>query len=253
MSNRLKLLVIEDNKGHQKSMQLVLDKYKDSIHSVVYASNSVEAFHFLENQYFNAIITDFDLNEKASGVDFLRTIHEKGIRVPSLLLTINDNLVNAVLLKKYGCVDVVSKFGYAETGALDKAISLLKRRALYCDFETAGGFFVPAMSEGTFRQIPYFEVIMIESKMRGAIIYTDSEEVRTEGGLSEFEKYLSDRNFARCGRSHLANLEKVESFDGKKLFLKPNIHNLNTIAISTKKAIQDDIQAQWDRYRALHG
>ncbi len=35
--------------------------------------------------------------------------------------------------------------------------------------ETAGGFFVPAMSEGTFRQIPYFEVIMIKSKMREVI------------------------------------------------------------------------------------
>ncbi|AYB39713.1 LytR/AlgR family response regulator transcription factor [Brevibacillus laterosporus] len=239
----LDILVLEENKGHQNLIKKILSKYT-FVRKMEFSSNVGEAVHFLRNDFFNAIITEYKfIQENLSGLDFLRYIKEEQFNIPSIILTGAENEIDSTEALGYGCISVVSKFGYHEDGTLEHALNELRKRALYRSFENKGGLYVPATVDGTFKQIPFVEIILIEAKVRGRTIYTDTDSVKTDNYLKEYEGFLAPYYFGKVSRNHLVNLARIKEFDGKMIHFHRNIHNFNTLKVTEKS-----FDKYWEKY-----
>ncbi|QOS97588.1 response regulator [Brevibacterium sp. JNUCC-42] len=240
----LDILVLEENKGHQNLIKKILSKYA-FIRKVEFSSSINEAMHFLRNDFFNTIVTEYKFgNEDLTGLDFLHGIKEEQFDIPSIILTGVEYEIDSTESLRCGCISVVSKFGYHEEGTLDNALKELRKRALYRSFENKGGFYVPATVDGTFKQIPLIEIILIEAKVRGRTIYTDTGSMKTDNYLKEYEGFLTPHFFGKVSRNHLVNLTRIQEFDGKTIYFKRNIHNFNSLKVTEKS-----FEEYWEKYQ----
>jgi DNA-binding LytR/AlgR family response regulator len=89
-------------------------------------------------------------------------------------------------------------------------VSKLKR---YIDNFGTG---IKASDESTTYMVRAGEILYIESVDKKTFIYTDKRVLSTESRLYELEEMLDSRDFFRCSKSVIINLNKVEK-------LKPEI------------------------------
>lgn len=69
------------------------------------------------------------------------------------------------------------------------------------------------------KKIPADEVQYIEVFAHDLHFYTDSEEIKIWGSLSEYEKKLEKAHFARCNVSYLVNLRYVKEIQGSEVLV----------------------------------
>lgn len=240
----LDILVLEDDKGHQRLIQNILSEY-DFVRKIHFASKMHEALHLLKHEFFNAIITDYYLDEQITGIDFLAAVRAEGLEIPSLILTGIEKLVDQKDAMQYGCFAVVSKLTYYQDGALDEVLDELKRRGKYVSFEHLKGIYVPANFDETFQMVRSPEIILIEATVgKGVTIYTESNAIKTALSVKDYGNYLAPWRFGKTSRSAVVNLIKVEAFDGNYVYLQRNIHNINSVKVKSKEFI-----TYWIKYK----
>ncbi|NRS51943.1 MULTISPECIES: response regulator transcription factor [Brevibacillus] len=244
--NGLHILVLEDNLGHRVLLETKLLALQQ-VKKVILATNIEEAFQIIQSDFINAIITDHRLENETTGLDFLRLIRESGHRIPSVILSGVEHEVNEKEAQKYGCIAVLGKvFVYDDTNTLIEAIEKLADRAIYRSFEILGGSYVPITTDGTIIMVPVKEVIYIGTKYGGTRIYTESEWYSTDTNIKKYQNYLYDSWFRRFARGNVINLSKVESFDGKFIYMKANIHDFTKF-----KVVEKDFVDGWKRFLSI--
>ena len=94
-----KLLVIDDNLDFLGFLTSALEKYFE-----VYTATGVkDALRLLEYQKVEAICSDYNMKD-GTGLDLLEDIRQRGISVPFLLMSGNDDYMLVQQTKPYGGV-----------------------------------------------------------------------------------------------------------------------------------------------------
>ncbi len=99
--------------------------------------------------------------------------------------------------------------------------------------------FIPASDNGEIVNVDLNDILYIESVDKKTFIYTDNRVLLTEKRLYEFEETLDEKDFFRCSKSTIININKVNR-------LKPEItrnilatlSNGEVVVVSRRYAIE---------------
>jgi two-component system, NtrC family, response regulator AtoC len=124
------ILLVEDNPDFANLVELFLKKHHAGLFEVTWCGDGAAALKVLSaGQQFDLILMDYFLPGK-NGLEITREIHEKGITVPVVFLTVNKDFDLAVEVLKLGVEDYLVKEEIA-TPVLPKTIlNVLERRKL---------------------------------------------------------------------------------------------------------------------------
>ena len=79
----MKLLLAEDEKELSKALKAILESNRYSVDAVY---DGEDAIYYMENSEYDAVILDI-MMPKVDGITALKTVREKGIDVPIIMLT----------------------------------------------------------------------------------------------------------------------------------------------------------------------
>jgi DNA-binding response OmpR family regulator len=124
------ILLVEDNPDFANLVELFLKKHHPGLFEVTWCGDGAAALKVLSaGQQFDLILMDYFLPGK-NGLEVTREIHERGITVPVVFLTVNKDFDLAVEVLKLGVEDYLVKEEIA-TPVLPKTIlNVLERRTL---------------------------------------------------------------------------------------------------------------------------
>ena len=124
------ILLVEDNPDFANLVELFLKKHHPGLFEVTWCGDGVAALKVLmSGQQIDLILMDYFLPGK-NGLEVTREIHEKGITIPVVFLTVNKDFDLAVEVLKLGVEDYLVKEEIA-TPVLPKTIfNVLERKKL---------------------------------------------------------------------------------------------------------------------------
>jgi DNA-binding NarL/FixJ family response regulator len=106
---KIKILLVEDNKDFAKLVQVYLQRYEKDKFSVVWKENYTDTMAELaSNTDFNIILMDYFLPGK-NGLDITRELMEKKFNIPVVFLTVNKDFDLALDVMKLGVDDYLVK------------------------------------------------------------------------------------------------------------------------------------------------
>lgn len=101
----MKLLLAEDEKELSKALKAILESNRYSVDAVY---DGEDAIYYMENSEYDAVILDI-MMPKVDGITVLKTIREKGIDVPIIMLTAKSEVDDKVLGLDSGANDYLTK------------------------------------------------------------------------------------------------------------------------------------------------
>ena len=101
----MKLLLAEDEKELSKALKTILESNRYSIDAVY---DGEDAIYYMENSEYDAVILDI-MMPKVDGITALKTVREKGIDVPIIMLTAKSEVDDKVLGLDSGANDYLTK------------------------------------------------------------------------------------------------------------------------------------------------
>ena len=101
----MKLLLAEDEKELSKALKAILESNRYSVDAVY---DGEDAIYYMENSEYDAVILDI-MMPKVDGITALKTIREKGIDVPIIMLTAKSEVDDKVLGLDSGANDYLTK------------------------------------------------------------------------------------------------------------------------------------------------
>lgn len=101
----MKLLLAEDEKELSKALKAILESNRYSVDSVY---DGEDAIYYMENSEYDAVILDI-MMPKVDGITALKTVREKGIDVPIIMLTAKSEVDDKVLGLDSGANDYLTK------------------------------------------------------------------------------------------------------------------------------------------------
>ena len=115
----MKVLVVEDDRTVGQFVQRGLEEQRIQVELVV---DGPEALHAASEAPYDVIVLDLRL-PKLSGVEVLRTLRDRGVTTPVLVLTAQDALESKVQALRIGADDYVTKpFAFEELLARVEAL-----------------------------------------------------------------------------------------------------------------------------------
>ena len=139
------ILMIEDNPGDSRLIQVVLNDTMDVPYELVTATTCAEAVGALEARTFDVILMDLNLPD-SNGTDTFHTIQSQAIEVPIVVLTSMGQETIGLELVQAGAQDFINKGSFdgnllvrslryaIERNRLDRALDEAHwRRSLYLD------------------------------------------------------------------------------------------------------------------------
>ena len=122
-TNRLNILIVDDNEDHQILMEDALKQHKQNV-EVVFACTGEECIHKLSKEAFGAIIIDYSLSDM-NGLEVLKCLNCKENNYPVIMVTAFGDESVAVEAMKVGACDYIAK----EEGYLKRLPSIVDRAA----------------------------------------------------------------------------------------------------------------------------
>lgn len=101
----MKLLLAEDEKELSKALKAILESNRYSVDAVY---DGEDAIYYIENSEYDAVILDI-MMPKVDGITALKTVREKGIDVPIIMLTAKSEVDDKVLGLDSGANDYLTK------------------------------------------------------------------------------------------------------------------------------------------------
>lgn len=105
--DRLNILIVDDNEGHQILTETILKQYMQNV-DAVFANTGEECIHKLSEETFDVIIVDYNLPDM-NGLELLKGIDCKGNNYPVIMVTAFGDVKIAVETMKLGACDYVVK------------------------------------------------------------------------------------------------------------------------------------------------
>lgn len=101
----MKILLVEDEKELSKALKAILESNRYSVDAVY---DGEDAIYYMENSEYDAVILDI-MMPKVDGITALKTVREKGIDVPIIMLTAKSEVDDKVLGLDSGANDYLTK------------------------------------------------------------------------------------------------------------------------------------------------
>lgn len=101
----MKLLLAEDEKELSKALKAILESNRYSVDAVY---DGEDAIYYMENSEYDVVILDI-MMPKVDGITALKTVREKGIDVPIIMLTAKSEVDDKVLGLDSGANDYLTK------------------------------------------------------------------------------------------------------------------------------------------------
>jgi DNA-binding NtrC family response regulator len=103
--NTVQVLVVDDHRAARESISEIL---RCAGHHVRCRGSAVEALHDLERSHYDLIITDLHM-PGMSGLDFIRTLHERNHDAQVLMVTAHASVTTVVEAMRCGAFDYIEK------------------------------------------------------------------------------------------------------------------------------------------------
>lgn len=106
---RIRILLVEDNKDFAKLVEVFLRKYDPELFEIVWKENGIEALGELDRDtLFDVVLMDYFLPGQ-NGLEITRSMQDRNITIPVIFLTVNKDFDLAVELMKIGVEDYLVK------------------------------------------------------------------------------------------------------------------------------------------------
>lgn len=211
----LRIGIVEDDELIAESIsQLLLSLGYDVLEPV---SSYTDGVKMLEQQRPDFVILDIRLGEgRTDGIQLAELINEKYI-IPFIFLTANADKATVT---------------YAKTTA--PAAFLVKpfsKADLFATIEVAIAKHIPSLSYSKvpylflkvgdrFRKVLETEIMYVESNHVYLDIITRDKKIVVRSTVDDFLQQLSPDRFVKIGRSHIVNINHVDSFDNESVEIK---------------------------------
>jgi DNA-binding NtrC family response regulator len=100
-----RMLVVDD---HAAARESVADVLRQAGHEAICASSASEALGLLTHNEFQVIVTDLQM-PGMDGLEFIRQIHHRNLRVQVIMVTAHATIASAVEAMRYGAFDYLEK------------------------------------------------------------------------------------------------------------------------------------------------
>ena len=203
--------IIEDDPSYTQYLEQCLTRY-GAEHNCVFqirAFGRAEAFLADSRIVDDMVFMDVDLGEGwMDGLGAARALRERGSM--AVLFFITNMPQYAPSGYEVDAIDYCIKpINYNSLSVkLDKAVRVLAQRQ---------GLPVRVKTKEGFRVVSSSDILYIEVKGHDLMFHTAQEVIGSYGGLSERERELQDREFARCSASALVNLRYVTGLHGDEI------------------------------------
>lgn len=203
--------IIEDDPSYTRYLEQCLTRY-GAEHGCVFQIRTfgrAEAFLADSRIIDDMVFMDVDLGEGwMDGIGAARALRDRGSM--AVLFFITNMPQYAPSGYEVDAIDYCIKpINYNSLSVkLDKAVRVLaQRQGLPVRIKTREGFRVVSSSD----------ILYIEVKGHDLMFHTAQEAIGSYGGLSERERELQGREFARCSASALVNLRYVTGLHGDEI------------------------------------
>lgn len=131
-----KILLVEDNPGDARLIQIILEETEDLRFEIAHAEQLDKAKQHLSDEHFDVILLDLSLPD-CFGLDTLRKIRTKATNSPIVILTGNDDEQVAISAVQEGAQDYLVK-GRVENDVLVRSIRYaIERNRILAELEEA--------------------------------------------------------------------------------------------------------------------
>lgn len=159
--------------------------------------------------YNDIIILDVEMNQ-INGFETARELRAKGYEGIIIFMTSHCEMVFEsfavkpfdYIVKPYHVHDLKKLF--------DRATEEINYRR--------NAFFIATYNSQTYR-IPTWDIYYFESQKRNIIIYTKDGQITINGKISEIEIALRNKNFLRCHKGYIINMEHILEFKSNEIKL----------------------------------
>lgn len=149
---------------------------------------------------------------------------EAAAKFPSSCMTIFSTAYEKYALESYevNAIDYLVKPITTErfNRAIDKALEIKKRNeradAALTANSDAG---IVVRSEGRFVRLHYSDILFIEASKDYLIFHLPDKRVISRMTVKSLEAQLPEKHFLRINKSHIVNVDRLESFDSNDVFI----------------------------------
>lgn len=211
----LRIGIVEDDELIAESIsQLLLGMGYDVLEPV---SNYVDGIKMIEQHRPDFLILDIRLgDEKTEGIRLAEVVNEKYI-IPFIFLTANADKATVNLAK--------------QTAPAAFLVKPFTKTDLFTTIEVAIAKHIPSLSYSKvpflflkdgdkFRKVFETEIFYVESNHVYLDVFLSDRKVVIRSTVDDFLRQLSPDRFVKIGRSHIININHVDSFNSESVDIK---------------------------------
>ena len=173
-----------------------------------------------EGNYYDVVFMEVDWKQEKTGIDYGKTIYKMSPYTKLIYI--------AADVEKY--IESIFLDGPKVSGLLKNPIDVIQVKKYMAQLEgdlkrTEGRLLIHY--KGSNIAIPFQDIMYLESQLHKVNIVLQNKKYLCAGKLDEMGKRLG-KQFMRCHKSYIVNMDYIHEFKGRKIYLK----NGEEIAIS---------------------
>ncbi|GIV28239.1 MAG: DNA-binding response regulator [Bacteroidia bacterium] len=224
--NKIRTIIIDDEKKSRDNTRLMLTKYFSEIEIVGEAENGIEGRKLINELHPDLVFLDVNMPE-LNGLEMLESIPEKEKNFYVIFLTAyGDYTIQAI---RAGAVDYLMKPLMKE-----ELMQAIKRVSKYIE-EKKASHLASSKSNDTklmvshskgFTLIDFSEIIMLEAAGNYTDFYlTNGRKIISSRTLKDYEDILDKNLFFRISRSAIVNLSHIKEYNNNNETLTLTEHH----------------------------
>jgi len=210
---RPSLLVVEDD--HLQANEIAHTLTNCDYQVVGHADNGLLAIEMARKSNPDAIIMDIELKGEMTGIQAARLIYEE-LAIPIIYLTLDDTEGRYLEARKGLKAEYIPK-PYKRVHLLNALDNIFSRYWEYAPTRHSKLF--SRLKEGvsnTFICIDVVSICFVQGHGKACTVFLDEGQYTISSSLHQVEsKLLKLDQFVKANRSHLVNVEKIHSLEGK--------------------------------------
>lgn len=203
----INIAIVDDDSSYRKILCSYLKQYEEEYKEKIAVTQYTDGKELLDNydHSFDIILLDIEMKQM-DGVATAKALREFDSDV--VIIFITNCAQFAINGYEVAALDYVLKpiAYYAFSQRIERAIERMKRRTKkYLSVVTG---------KGNVKKVAVAELLYVEVYGHSIIYHMQSEDITSTGSIAEIEEALGSKQFFRCNKGYLVNLEHVESIDG---------------------------------------
>ena len=234
------IIIVEDDIALAIDLEMIVEEMGYKVIDKV--DNSDDAFEVIENQEPDLILMDIDIKGDLTGIQIAEQI--KSLNIPVLFVTSFNDQAHFEKARQTNYIGYIVKpvNKFSLRSSIETAFRKMASREKK---EETGAFpFNDTLffkKRGILHRIKISSILYISADDDYTITTAEKGEFISSLRLFEIEKLLEPFSFIKVHRSHLVNINKINSIDTKKNVLKVGEHEV-PVSRSNKNLIIEKIQ-----------